>query len=65
MSFTEKKLHHDTCIHTIRQGDGSWKECGITITEWAGRSNGWLCPMHDRQVWNATRSRAEFEQNIA
>ena len=60
--WTERKLHHDTCIHQIRMGDGSWKECGVTITEYVGRPNGWLCPMHERQVWAATKSLTRHEE---
>ena len=65
MNWTAKKLHHDTCIHLIRMGDGSWKECGVTITEIAGRPHGWLCPMHDRQANQPQKSRDFDNVNVA
>jgi hypothetical protein len=42
------KIHHNTCIHQIPSGE-DWKECGVTITE--KNQHGWLCPMHDRQIF--------------
>jgi len=65
MRWAITKLHHDTCVQLIRMGDGSWKECGVTITEWEGRSHGWLCPMHDRQVQAAMNSLTPRHMSVA
>lgn len=61
MKWNHKKVHHNTCVHLVRQNDGSWRECGVTILEYDGRPQAWLCPMHERQVM-ASLMKAKIEQ---